>query len=59
MKKQTKKQTISDILYNLEIIRKKVERGKLSNEQLEKLDYDLFIWSGSGKHIIEQLKKDS
>lgn len=46
MKKQTKKQTISDILYNLEIIRKKVEQDLFTREQLEKLDFDLFVWTG-------------
>ncbi len=45
IKKQTKKQTIEDILYNLEEIRKKVKKGMFSKEQLSKLDYELFLWS--------------
>lgn len=46
MKEQSQKQTISDILYNLEIIKKKVKQKKYTKEQLKKLDFDLFIWTG-------------
>lgn len=53
-KKQTQKQTISDILYNLEIIKKKVERNKYTKDQLSKLDFDLFLWTG-GKSPYEKI----
>lgn len=39
------KQSISDILYNIEIIKKKVKLNKFSKEELKKLDMELFLWT--------------